>query len=233
MLKLKKIIKSLFSLIGFIMSKVVPVNEHLVVFGDLPGFRDALGEYEFVSNNFPEKNCVYVKRGSLTVRNILSCIFAKYYVYSCYPGDVSKVFFHGKTLINVWHGMPVKEIETNRTIKSYENEYYFPYLLSHKLAKQRYFLIPSPMIMQKFVDAFEDRVEQFVHLQTTRFASVAHDPRFNGQADGCLVIWSSFLNQEHQAVDTIKCLERELLNDFRFVLHSFHPLACMLLPSLF
>lgn len=209
---------------GLILSKIIILDKNLIIFGDAKGFLDANKEYNLLKNNISDMRCVYIDKTRFSIKQMISVMFAKYYVYSCYPGDISAVFFHGKILLNVWHGMPIKNIESAGTIESYQKEYYLANILSHKLTKQTYFFLPDTRMEHKFRKAFKHRVKNFVNIPTERYGTQRDDLRFQGQGKGCLIIWSSFLKNRSDAFDIINSLESCLLSRHEFVLHSFHPI---------
>lgn len=57
--------------------------------------------------NADSGNFVYL----YSVNGILLCLRAQFYYYNCYVSDITVWLSGGATKINLWHGMPIKEIE--------------------------------------------------------------------------------------------------------------------------
>jgi hypothetical protein len=100
---------------------------------------------------------------------VLITLKAKTFVINCYASDINPFFFHKKKIINIWHGIPIKEIETSSKIDYYNNEYFWAQHLSPKLCLIDTFIVPSHEFFPIFKSAFADRVKRFIVGSTPRF----------------------------------------------------------------
>lgn len=121
----------------------VPRDNRIRLFGNLARFADNT-KYLFlhaVSAKIPNTRTVWIARDSATAKDLKSkgfpavikrsleglwlCLRAKYYVYACYPTDICFWQSRNATLINLWHGTPLKKIEHDISSGPYKREYTF------------------------------------------------------------------------------------------------------------
>ena len=54
-------------------------------------------------------------------RGVRRCLSAGMYLYSAYPSDINRWLYDGAVMFNLWHGVPLKRIERDRTNRTAEH----------------------------------------------------------------------------------------------------------------
>ena len=170
--------KTVLSLAGLLLGHFFARDNKIILFGDFNNvaadsyeyFLESPESFYVTANHSLVDNKRIVHRWSL--RGLYLAIKAGTYVVNCYAGDINPFFFHGARLINIWHGIPLKDIEVPDKIEYYMSEYFFAKALSHKLAMIDVFVIPCDELTDFFESRFQFRVRRFVHGATHRYFQV-------------------------------------------------------------
>lgn len=127
--------------------------------------------FEYMNMRHPEYDSIWITRNkdiydelnrngfkvrlSGTVRSIFDIITSKYAVICCFRSDISTVWLGGATILNTWHGLPLKHIgrdaeKSNDTVikKVYKVIREFPY-------KREYYISTSKKVSEIYSRAFE------------------------------------------------------------------------------
>lgn len=81
--------------------------------------------YELIWVATSSKSAKYLKEhgfkvvNKYTVSGVVACLTAGHYCYSCYISDISFALSRGASSINLWHGTPLKKIESDITTGIY------------------------------------------------------------------------------------------------------------------
>ncbi|MBL4866101.1 MAG: CDP-glycerol glycerophosphotransferase family protein [Pseudomonadales bacterium] len=142
MKKLKSLIMYFFFLPPYLISKLVPKDENVWMFGSWFGEKYADNSrflFEYVNNEQPRIRAIWISRDRDIIRNLRTLGYEAYYLYSpkaillsmrCMfsvfvqsnKDDVLMHLNNGKTkLIQLWHGIPLKKIGYDDQLAGHHN----------------------------------------------------------------------------------------------------------------
>lgn len=169
------VFKDLVYIVLLALAKVlaaVPKKKNLWVFGAWKGtlYADnAKYEFEYISRNKKEINAVWISRNQNVARNVRAKGFKAYRrhsllgAWSCVRADVifltedrhdvSRILTCGAKVIQLWHGMGIKDIR-NYFPKNMSRiqKRYMEYIHSHKA---EYWMVACQEAVRKYAEAFE------------------------------------------------------------------------------
>ncbi|MCS3601273.1 CDP-glycerol glycerophosphotransferase (TagB/SpsB family) [Buttiauxella sp. BIGb0471] len=171
---MKKAIKygiKLISWLAYPVGLFFKRNKRIWLFGGYNGFTDN-SRYFFESiNKYSDIRCVWITDDKKTLRiirdagyeayhkksikGIMLCYMAKVYIYSNYVSTINFYTSAGATLVNLWHGTPLKKIEYD-IMKKPLNNFFNNAGLFYKLLMPEYhkrcdiLLAPSDFVYEYF-----------------------------------------------------------------------------------
>ncbi|WP_407731294.1 CDP-glycerol glycerophosphotransferase family protein [Pseudocitrobacter faecalis] len=176
---MKKVFKygvKLVSWLAYPLGFLFPRNKQIWLFGGYNGYNDNT-RYLFESaNNNESIRCIWISDDKKiitlisnkgyeayhkrSVRGIFFCYFSKVYLYSNYVSTINFYTSAGATLVNLWHGTPLKKIEYDIKKKPLFNYFkganlFYKLLMPEKHKKCDVLLAPSNFVYEySFKNAF-------------------------------------------------------------------------------
>lgn len=170
----KEMLRSLTRLIASYISCILPRRKNKIVYGSWFGNKymdNPKYFFEYMNSEHSEYNSIWITRNktvynelinrgyqvrmSGTFRAIMDIVTSKYAVICCFRSDVSTAWLGGATILNTWHGLPLKHIgkdaeKYNRTPinKIYNTIREFPY-------RKEYYISTSQRVSDIYSNAFE------------------------------------------------------------------------------
>ena len=143
----------------------------------------------YVSENMPEIDCAWISMKKATVQDIRAkglkafhvlslkglwfALTSKYWFFNAYSSDIMFCLSGGATLVNLWHGLPMKHIEfdidsgplANRYVKkTLKERYYHP----EAFKRPDYLISSSKIYSEMFARAFRITIDRCLEFGCPR-----------------------------------------------------------------
>lgn len=172
-------------------SFLFPRNRKKWAYGSFRGGFDGNAKYLFihVSDQMPEIDAVWLSTNKMTVTEVRSkglkaywifslkgawfALTSKFWFFNAYSSDIMFCLSGNATLVNLWHGLPMKKIEfdidsgplADRYVKKTLKERFFH---PESFKRPDYMLSASPMYSEMFSRAFRIDVSKCLELGNPR-----------------------------------------------------------------
>lgn len=178
-------IKNWLNLIGFILSSpfyilgyFIPKDKNLWVIANRFGFKDNPRYlFDFIRQNHPEVKAIWITKNKDEVSAAENRLYAydpkaiflqyraKTKILSTGGGDLAKFTCANSTLIQLWHGSPLKRILLDShaekvTHKESTLNSLYQFILKKSLARYDMVIAPSPLIQKRLMSAFAKTEDQ-------------------------------------------------------------------------
>ncbi|MEK4935480.1 CDP-glycerol glycerophosphotransferase family protein [Bacillus sp. FSL M7-1345] len=190
---IKKIIKKLYSIIIFNVSKLIPRNRKIYVFGSWEGnkFSDNSKYLYISSQEIVDIRAIWITKNrdvynsiselgyevymAYSIKGILAQLRCGIYFTTVSPYDLCPEFLGGAIHVNLWHGIPIKKIVYDDEITNVYTKNKFKRcidsinnLLFFMPEKNKYIISPSDEISMIYASAFRQNRNQILELGQPR-----------------------------------------------------------------
>ncbi|MCM0005843.1 CDP-glycerol glycerophosphotransferase family protein [Bacillus cereus group sp. BfR-BA-01119] len=205
---IKKIIKKLYSIVVFNISKLIPRNRRIYVFGSWEGnkFSDNSKYLYINSHEIADIRAIWITKNRDVYKSVSELGYEVYMAYSLKgiiaqlrcgiyfttvsPYDLCPEFLGGAIHVNLWHGIPIKKIVYDDEITNvYTKNKFKRYIDSiNKFLffipeKNKYIISPSDEISKIYTSAFRQNRNQILELGQPRndvfYKEELEDPGFS------------------------------------------------------
>ena len=161
-------LKDLIKILLFIITRIIPKNKYLLVFGDRAGIRLADNSrylFFYINRNYKKFHCVWITKDkkilqylrnnnydahdSRSLRGIYYCFRAKFHIFNFVENDINQFITLFSDSILLWHGILPKKLKQLKIETSKVNSY-----LNKKVIK--FFVYPNEKLSKNILARFPD-----------------------------------------------------------------------------
>ena len=160
--------KDLIKILLFLITRIIPKNKKLLVFGDRAGRRLADNSrylFFYLNKNYKEFECIWITKDK-TILNFLRknnynaqdsrsllaiyyCLRAKFHIFNFVEDDIHKIITQFSDSILLWHGILPKKLKGIKIKTSRISKF-----LNKKVLK--YFIYPNKNLSNNILDRFPE-----------------------------------------------------------------------------
>ena len=161
-------LKDLIKILLFIITRIVPKNKYLLVFGDRAGIRLADNSrylFFYINRNHKEFHCIWITKDkkilqylrnnnydaydSRSLMGIYYCLRAKFHIFNFVENDINKFITLFSDSILLWHGILPKKLKPLKIKTSKISNF-----LNERVVK--FFVYPNEKLSKNILNRFPD-----------------------------------------------------------------------------